>query len=132
MGWDGPIITDSGGFQVFSLARSPAMVKIVEDGVKFRSHWDGSEHFFTPESSMEYQFKLGSDIHIAFDDCTAYPVTHAVAKKSMERTHRWALRSKVENDKLQTRPPARQVANDKLGKPYQALYGVIQGVFLKI
>jgi len=120
MRWDGPIITDSGGFQVFSLARSPAMVKIVEDGVRFRSHWDGSEHFFTPESSMEYQWKLGSDIHIAFDDCTAYPVTYVAAKKSMERTHRWALRSKVENDKL-------QMANDKLGKPYQALYGVVQG-----
>lgn len=93
MGWDGPIITDSGGFQVFSLARKASLVKITEDGVMFQSHWDGSEHFFTPESSMEYQAMLGSDMHIAFDDCTPYPVTHEIAKKSMERTHRWATRS---------------------------------------
>jgi len=82
----GPIITDSGGFQVFSLARPkftstdrseelPSLVKITEDGVKFQSHWDGTEHLFTPESSMQHQWDLGSDIHIAFDDCTSYPVT---------------------------------------------------------
>lgn len=120
MGWDGPIITDSGGFQVFSLARNASLVKISEEGVEFQSHWDGSKHFFTPESSMEYQWALGSDIHTAFDDCTAYPVTYEAAKRSMERTHRWALRSKAANDKL-------QMTNDKLGKPYQALYGVVQG-----
>ena len=135
MKWNGPIITDSGGFQVFSLARThqplpnpphqngeglegPSLVKITDDGVKFRSHWDGSEHLFTPETSMEYQWKLGSDIHIAFDDCTPYPVTHDEAKKSMERTHRWAQRS-VDAHQTQL------ITHNQ--KPYQALYGSIQG-----
>jgi queuine tRNA-ribosyltransferase len=99
MGWDGPIITDSGGFQVFSLGRSD-LVKITDDGVEFRSHWDGSKHLFTPESAMEWQWRLGSDIHIAFDDCTAYGVTHEKARTSMERTHRWAVRSKEANAKF--------------------------------
>ncbi|MCL4200705.1 tRNA guanosine(34) transglycosylase Tgt [Patescibacteria group bacterium] len=131
MGWPGPIITDSGGFQVFSLARPkytpqdrgedrPSLVKISEDGVEFRSHWDGSIHMFTAESSMRWQWELGSDIHIAFDDCTSYPATHAQAQKSMERTHRWALRSVLEHKRLGK-------AYTKRNKPYQALYGVIQG-----
>ena len=111
MGWDGPIITDSGGLQVFSLGRSD-LVKITDDGVEFRSHWDGSKHLFAPEMAMEWQWRLGSDIHIAFDDCTGYPVTHAVAKKSMERTHRWAKRS---------------LASHQKQKGSQALYGSIQG-----
>ena len=124
----GPIITDSGGFQVFSLARPkftstdrsedlPSLVKITEDGVKFQSHWDGSSHLFTPESSMQYQWVLGSDIHIAFDDCTSYPVTKKTAEDSMEHTHRWARRSLTEHKRL---------AAGSTG-PYQALYGVIQG-----
>ena len=92
MGWDGPIITDSGGFQVFSLGRSD-LVKITDNGVEFRSHWDGSKHLFTPEASMKWQGQLGSDIHIAFDDCTAYPVTHGQAARSLRRTHAWAKRS---------------------------------------
>lgn len=120
MGWDGPIITDSGGFQIFSLARNVSLVKISEDGVEFQSHWDGSKHYFTPELSMEYQRTLGSDIHIAFDDCTAYPVTHDVAKKSMEHTHRWAARSLSANETL-------KMKSKKLHMPYQALYGVVQG-----
>ncbi|MBI3955763.1 tRNA guanosine(34) transglycosylase Tgt [Candidatus Gottesmanbacteria bacterium] len=119
MGWDGPIMTDSGGFQVFSLGRSD-LTKIIEEGVEFRSHWDGTKHLFTPESSMEWQWRMGGDIHIAFDDCTGYPVTHAVAKKSMERTHRWASRCKAANVKC-------QMSNVKMGRPYQALYGSIQG-----
>ncbi|MCX8009101.1 MAG: tRNA guanosine(34) transglycosylase Tgt [Patescibacteria group bacterium] len=96
MRWDGPIITDSGGFQVFSLAKDEqaSLVKITEDGVTFRSHWDGSYHTFTPELSMKYQCDLGSDIHIAFDDCTPYGVSYEDARVSMERTHRWAVRSK--------------------------------------
>ena len=113
MHWQGPVITDSGGFQVFSLGRSD-LVKITEDGVEFRSHWDGTKHFFTPETSMQYQWILGSDIHIAFDECTPYPATHEYAQKAMERTHRWAVRSLDEHRKHKE-------------KPYQALYGVVQG-----
>ena len=167
MGWDGPIITDSGGFQVFSLGRNRSanrhsgldpesieeiaktgsrlggrddtsnLVKITNDGVEFRSHWDGSKHLFTPESSMEWQWKLGSDIHIAFDDCTGYPVTHAVAKKSMERTHRWATRSLQAHRQLSLRGAKRRGNLNGIASPYersrndskrhQALYGSIQG-----
>lgn len=111
MGWDRPIITDSGGFQVFSLGRS-GLVKMSKEGAEFRSHWDGTKHLFTPELSMKWQCELGSDIHIAFDDCTSYPVTHAQAKISMEQTHRWAKRSLDSHKKF---------ANN------QALYGSIQG-----
>jgi len=93
MHWDHPLMTDSGGFQVFSLARKASLVKITDDGVEFQSHWDGSTHLFTPERSMEWQSALGGDIHIAFDDCTPYPVAHEKAQKSMERTHAWARRS---------------------------------------
>ncbi len=132
MNWDRPLITDSGGFQVFSLARGrkgkggvsddattgdTGLVKITEDGVHFQSHWDGTSHEFTPEKSMEWQWGLGSDIHIAFDDCTAYPVTHEQARLSMERTHRWALRSLKAHQEL---------ADHSKGH-YQALYGSIQG-----
>ena len=131
MDWPGPIITDSGGFQVFSLARpkyapadrsddQPSLVRINEDGVEFRSHWDGSKHTFTSESSMQWQWELGSDIHIAFDDCTSYPATHQTAKKSMERTHRWLIRSIAAHKTLWE-------AYKKRDMPYQALYGVIQG-----
>lgn len=131
MKWDGPIITDSGGFQVFSLARPkftptdrsedrPSLVKITEDGVTFQSHWDGSSHLFTPESSMEYQWILGSDIHIAFDDCTSYPITKKAAQKSMEHTHRWLERSMAAHKALKK-------TYEKKKLPYQALYGVVQG-----
>ena len=126
MDWNNPLITDSGGFQVFSLARGdtessrPNLVKITDEGVEFRSHWDGSRHLFAPESSMEWQWQLGADIHIAFDDCTPYPVTHQQARLSMERTHRWASRCVAANAKC-------QMLHAKLGKPYQALYGSVQG-----
>jgi len=167
MGWDGPIITDSGGFQVFSLGRekyssvipaphqsagstpagilkmpdqvrhdnqydrndskgdvSPTLVKITDDGVTFRSHWDGSEHIFTPEKSMQYQWTLGSDIHIAFDDCTPYGVTRKQAEKSLERTHQWAERSIIEHRRQKTESRGQK-------KLYQALYGSIQGSIFK-
>ncbi|HZK01727.1 MAG TPA: tRNA guanosine(34) transglycosylase Tgt [Anaerovoracaceae bacterium] len=83
MNWDRAILTDSGGFQVFSLGD---MRKITEEGVEFRSHIDGSTHFFTPEKSIEVQNALGSDIIMAFDECTPYPADKSYAKQSMERT----------------------------------------------
>jgi tRNA-guanine transglycosylase len=123
MAWGGPVITDSGGFQVFSLARThthnsagSALVKITEKGVEFRSHWDGTKHLFTPETSMQWQWDMGSDIHIAFDDCTPYGVTHKQTQASLLRTHRWAARSLEAHKKL-----------SKKKVPYQALYGVVQG-----
>src|SRR4030066_1382739 len=87
MNWDGPILTDSGGFQVFSL--SP-LRKISDEGVEFRSHLDGSTHFLTPELVMEIQGALGSDIAMAFDECTPYPATYEYALKSLQLTTKWA------------------------------------------
>jgi len=85
-GWDGPILTDSGGFQVHSLS---SIRKIKEEGVEFRSHIDGSKHFFTPESVIDVQRKIGADIIMAFDECTPYPCDFDYAQKSMHLTHRW-------------------------------------------
>lgn len=85
-GWERPILTDSGGYQVFSLA---AARKIKEEGVLFQSHIDGSRHLFTPENVMDIQRSIGADIIMAFDECTPYPCEYVYAKKSMERTHRW-------------------------------------------
>lgn len=87
--WEGPILTDSGGFQVHSLAK---IRKIKEEGVTFQSHIDGSKHFFTPENVMDIQRKIGADIIMAFDECTPYPCAYDYAKKSMELTHRWLKR----------------------------------------
>ena len=89
--WSGPILTDSGGFQVFSLA---ALRKIREDGVEFRSHIDGSLHFLGPEQAMEVQCTLGSDIAMTFDECTPYPAEYDYAVKSLELTTRWAKQCK--------------------------------------
>jgi len=128
MHWDWPLITDSGGFQVFSLGSKrfarknedgdgeASLVRITDDGVTFNSHWDGKEYEFTAENSMQYQWDLGSDIHIAFDDCTPYPVTKKQAEKSMIRTHAWAERSLDAHMGLA-----------KIHDVYQALYGSIQG-----
>ncbi len=88
-GWSRPILTDSGGYQVYSLA---AQRKITEEGVWFRSHIDGSRHLFTPESVTEIQRKIGADIIMAFDECTPYPCTPEYARASMEMTHRWLQR----------------------------------------
>ena len=89
MNWDGPILTDSGGFQVFSLS---GIRKIKEEGVQFSSHIDGSKHLFTPERAMDIQRSIGGDIIMAFDECTPYPCEYSEAKKSMELTHRWLTR----------------------------------------
>lgn len=90
-GWQGPILTDSGGYQVFSLSGSR---KITEEGVVFQSHIDGSKHLFTPESVMDIQRSIGADIVMAFDECPPYPSDYTYAKKSMELTHRWLERCK--------------------------------------
>lgn len=111
MAWPRPILTDSGGFQVFSLA---GIRKIREDGVTFQSHLDGSRRFLSPEKSMEIQRALGSDIVMAFDVCTAYPCDHRTAEDAMHRTHRWAQRC------LQS-----SLA------PGQALFGIVQGAFFR-
>ncbi len=89
MNWDLPLLTDSGGFQVFSLSKTR---KMAEEGVKFKSHIDGSTHFISPEKSMEIQREIGADIFMAFDECTAYPSEYHQAKLSMEMTHRWLKR----------------------------------------
>lgn len=112
MNWDRPILTDSGGFQVFSLAN---IRNIVEEGVEFRSHIDGSKQFLTPEKSMEIQHVLGSDIMMCFDECAPYPSSYDYIKNSMERTSRWAERCK-------------EYHNDKED---QALFGIVQGGMYK-
>src|SRR5436309_1527574 len=91
MSWERALLTDSGGFQVFSLSE---LRKVTEEGVSFRSHLDGTSHLFTPERSMEIQIALGADIVMAFDECTEHPAGHERAKASMEMTLRWARRSK--------------------------------------
>jgi queuine tRNA-ribosyltransferase len=88
-GWDRPVLTDSGGYQIYSLAE---IRKISEDGVIFQSHTDGSKHTFTPEKAIDIQRLLGADIIMAFDECTPYPCEPSYAKKSMKRTHRWLTR----------------------------------------
>ena len=91
MAWDRPILTDSGGFQVFSLSD---LRKVTEEGVAFRSHLDGSSHFFSPESAIAAEIGLGADIIMAFDECTEHPAEYARTRDSMEMTLRWAERSK--------------------------------------
>ena len=111
MRWGRPILTDSGGFQVFSLGD---LRTIHEEGVEFKSHLDGSKHFFSPESVMEIEEDLGADIIMAFDECCPYPSTYEYTKNSMERTTRWAKRCKE----------AHKTEN-------QALFGIIQGGFFE-
>ena len=89
MNWDKPILTDSGGYQVYSLS---AVRKLTEEGVKFSSHIDGSKHFISPEVSMDIQRSIGADIIMAFDECTPYPCEYKAAKRSMDMTHRWLKR----------------------------------------
>jgi queuine tRNA-ribosyltransferase len=147
MSWPRAILTDSGGFQVFSLNE---LRKVTEDGVTFRSHLDGSSHFFSPESAMEAQIGLGADIIMAFDECTEFPADRARARASMEMTARWAARSKkyVEDHKHEV--PWPHVGTASLGcpaerssaaapanlrspgqpgaaVPTQSLFGIIQG-----
>ena len=112
MNWDRPILTDCGGFQVFSLSE---LRTISEDGVEFRSHLDGSKHLFTPEKVMQIEEDLGADIIMSFDECCPYPSTYEYTKNSMERTTRWAVRCKKAHKNTEK----------------QGLFGIIQGGFYK-
>lgn len=114
MNWDGPILTDSGGFQVFSLSD---LNKITDEGVWFRSNVDGSKHFFTPEKAMEVEENLGADVIMAFDQCSEYGYTHEQAKKAMERTGNWLERC--------------YRYHEAQNRPWQALFPIIQGNLYK-
>ena len=115
MNWDGALLTDSGGFQVFSLK---GLTRIEEEGVHFQSHLDGSFHLFSPERVMEIEHRLGADVIMAFDECTPYPATEEYARLSMERTQRWAVRCVARHDELaQARPEGTG----------PALFGIVQG-----
>ncbi len=140
MGWPGPTITDSGGFQVLSLgvgfkkvlameaasvraddviaAGKDRLAHVDDDGVTFKSHLDGSMHRFTPEVSMQVQHRIGADIMFAFDECTTLLNTREYQERSVERTHQWAVRCVAEHDRLST------LRSDR---PYQALFAVVQG-----
>ena len=140
MHWSGPTFTDSGGFQVLSLGAGfkkvlamdvegrqdddviaegkDRLALVDDDGVTFRSHLDGSTHRFTPEVSMQVQHRLGADIIFAFDECTTLLNTRDYQERSLERTHAWALRCLAEHARL---------TEERRDRPYQALYGVVQG-----
>jgi queuine tRNA-ribosyltransferase len=117
IGWNRPILTDSGGFQVFSLA---ARCVITEDGAEFQSHLDGSRHRFTPEHTVDVQARLGSDIAMVFDQCLAYPATHDAAADAMRRSVRWAGRCRQRLESLPTADVTQTNAS-------QAQFGIIQG-----
>ena len=137
MAWPRAILTDSGGFQVFSLN---ALRKVSEEGVTFRSHLDGSSHFFSPESAMEAQIGLGADIIMAFDECTEHPADQARTRASMELTLRWAARSKKyfeehkhevpwagDVDAIGTSHVGAAVPSQTFAGQTQSLFGIIQG-----
>lgn len=109
IGWDGALLTDSGGYQVFSLEH---LRRIGEEGVSFKSYIDGSEHFFSPEKVMEIETALGADIIMAFDECAPYPCDPEYARAAMDRTHAWAARCKTYIDRVENPP---------------ALFGIVQG-----
>src|SRR5438034_4080807 len=111
MHWDGPILTDSGGFQVFSLGH---LRKLSEEGVAFKSHLNGSAHLLTPESVMQIEYELGADIILPLDICAAYPCEYDMAKEAMERTHRWAERACIAKEGYQSN---------------QTFFGIVQGPF---
>ena len=109
--WDGPILTDSGGFQAYSLGNNR---KITDDGITFRSHIDGSSHYFTPEAAVEYQLALGADIAMCLDQCIAHGVDRELVKQAMDRTHSWARRCKEFHGRTK-------------GEVQQSLFGIVQG-----
>ena len=147
MGWRGSILTDSGGFQVFSLA---PFRRVTDEGVEFQSHLDGSRHFLTPEAVVSVQERIGSDIAICLDECVPYPATHDVSQKAVDRTIDWAVRSKaahIKRDQLLFAVvqgslfgehrrrcaeellvmdfPGYAVGGLSVGEPHEAMYGVL-------
>ena len=134
MSWERPMLTDSGGFQVFSLAK---LRKITDDGVEFRSHLDGSKHFFSPEHSMAVQIALGADIMMVFDECVETPASWERTKQSMGLTHAWAARSRAYWEEHRHEVPwvrASESANLRVSESaerfkgkHQALFGIVQG-----
>jgi queuine tRNA-ribosyltransferase len=129
MAWDHPILTDSGGFQVFSLSN---LRKVTEDGVAFRSHLDGSSHFFSPESAIAAEIGLGADIIMAFDECTEHPAEYGRTQASMEMTLRWAARSKQYFEDHKNEVPwfdeGPALAKRRLERgTHQTLFGIVQG-----
>jgi queuine tRNA-ribosyltransferase len=129
MGWDRPILTDSGGYQVFSLS---SLRDISEDGVRFQSHLDGSPHFLSPEIAVDVQMALGSDIMMILDDCLAYPAAHADAERSMKRSLTWAGRCKRHFDTVAVVYDRRQLSGLEIPGGHrpplqQDLFGIVQG-----
>jgi queuine tRNA-ribosyltransferase len=125
MSWDRPMLTDSGGFQVFSLSK---LRQISDEGVEFRSHLDGSKHFFSPEHSMDVQIALGADIAMVFDECVEHPATYERTKDSMALTHSWAARSKAHFEANKHRVPWSEAHwNGKAAGQTQSLFGIVQG-----
>jgi queuine tRNA-ribosyltransferase len=137
MSWPRPMLTDSGGFQVFSLAK---LRKVTDDGVEFRSHLDGSKHFFSPEHSMEVQIALGADIMMVFDECVETPATWERTRDSMGLTHAWAARSKAYFEAHKHEVPwSSESAGQRLSESaaahdpakfegrHQSLFGIVQG-----
>jgi len=124
IGWDKPLLTDSGGFQVFSLSDRR---RITEDGAEFQSHLDGSRHLLTPERATDIQARLGSDIAMVFDECLAYPAEHTAADASMSRSVRWARRCRTRLLELRTAPPQEVTVTN----PGQAQFGIVQGGVLQ-
>jgi queuine tRNA-ribosyltransferase len=131
--WPRALLTDSGGFQVFSLSQ---LRKVTDEGVRFRSHLDGSSHFFTPEHSMDVQIALGADIAMAFDECTEYPAERTRAQESLRLTMAWARRSldhfRAHQDEVPWHEQSDwvpQVSHLKpgIGRPTQSLFGIVQG-----
>jgi len=122
MSWERALLTDSGGFQVFSLS---GLRKVTEEGVNFRSHLDGTSHFFTPERSIEIQIGLGADIIMAFDECTEHPAERSRVRESMEMTLRWARRSQDYFESHKCEVPWNHI--EEASGQTQALFGIVQG-----
>lgn len=118
MNWNKPILTDSGGFQVFSMGKSSLGVKIKDDGVEFRSHHDGSKHFLSPEKAIQIQHNLGADIIMAFDECAPVDKEKKYVVAAMQRTHDWLIRCRKEHENLEKK---------KTKQAPQALFPIIQG-----